>query len=70
MTTDSAKWDEDYYFGSDLNLLDGEMEIDSAPEAEFVLDMPEYWDNYREVVMNLTNQILGAAAPSAKDEPK
>jgi len=77
-----APWEEDYWFGStetyremeacmDSNLLDGEMDLDASllPEPEFVLDTPQYWENYRDAVMNLANQILSGARP-AKDEPK
>lgn len=55
----------------DSNLLDGEMDLDASllPEPEFVLDTPQYWENYRDAVMNLANQILSGARP-AKDEPK
>jgi len=66
-----APWEEDWYDESnplmpyDSNLLDGEMDM----EPEFVLDTPQYWENYRDAVMNLTNQILFGARP-AKDEPK
>lgn len=51
-----APWEEDW-------------EIPQSDEPEFVLDTPEYWDDYRKAVMDLANQILcGARLP--KEESK
>lgn len=72
-----APWEEDWYDESnpfiphDTNLLDGEMDM----EPEFVLDTAQYWEDYGYIiqvhaVLDLANEILEAAAPSVKDEPK
>ena len=64
-----APWEEDWYDESNPLMPHEQGDEDAQQEPEFVLDIPEYWDNYRDAVMNLTNQIICGARP-AKDEPK
>ena len=57
----------------DSNLLDGEMDMYGEPE--FVLDNARYWEEYYyltqvHAVLDMADEILRAAAPSAGDEPK